>query len=110
MFVDQQKFESYFSDRLTFSNIHSRTSCRIYRLALPLRAPETLSSLSKSRISIFIAHLICPKFDTSTVTQFHRYVSSLSKLTLELALEVRALPLLLADQTTSGIVAELGKK
>ena len=34
-------------------NVLSRTSRRIYRLALPLRAPETLSSLSKSRISIF---------------------------------------------------------
>ena len=44
-------------DRLTFSNIRSRTSRRIYRLALPLRAPETLSSLSKSRISIFNAYL-----------------------------------------------------
>ena len=50
-------FESYFRGRLTFSNIRSRTSRRIYRLALPLRAPETLSSLSKSRISIFNAHL-----------------------------------------------------
>ena len=50
-------FESYFSDRLTFSNIRSRTSRRIYRLALPVCAPETLSSLSKSRISIFNAHL-----------------------------------------------------
>ena len=50
-------FESYFRDRLTFSNIRSRTSRRIYRLALPLHAPETLSSLSKSRISIFNAHL-----------------------------------------------------
>ena len=50
-------FESYFRDRLTFSNIDSRTSHRIYRLALLLRAPETLSSLSKSRISIFNAHL-----------------------------------------------------
>ena len=28
-----------------------------FRLALPLRAPETLSSLSKSKISIFNAHL-----------------------------------------------------
>ena len=36
-------FESYFSDRLTFSNISSRTSHRIYRLALPLHAPERLS-------------------------------------------------------------------
>ena len=33
-------FESHFSDRLTFSNIRGRTSCRIYRLALPLHAPE----------------------------------------------------------------------
>ena len=57
MFVDEKIFESYFRDRLTFSNIHSRTSSRIYRLALPLRAPKTLSSLSKSRISIFNAHL-----------------------------------------------------
>ena len=46
-----------FRDRLTFSNVDSRTSRRIYRLALLLRAPETLSSLSKSRISIFNAHL-----------------------------------------------------
>ena len=53
----KKKFESYFRDRLTFSNIDSRTSRRIYRLALLLRAPETLSSLRKSRISIFNAHL-----------------------------------------------------
>ena len=53
----KKKFESYFRDRLTFSNVDSRTSRRIYRLALLLSAPETLSSLSKSRISIFNAHL-----------------------------------------------------
>ena len=53
----KKKFESYFRDRLTFSIVDSRTSRRIYRLALLLRAPETLSSLSKSRISIFNAHL-----------------------------------------------------
>ena len=53
----KKKFESYFRDRLIFSNVDSRTSRRIYRLALLLRAPETLSSLSKSRISIFNAHL-----------------------------------------------------
>ena len=58
MFVDEKIFESYFRDRLTFSNIRIRTSRLIYRLALPLRAPEMLSSLSKSRISIFNAHLI----------------------------------------------------
>ena len=37
----------------TFTNIRSRTSRRIYRLALLLRAPEMLSSLSKS-VSIVI--------------------------------------------------------
>ena len=57
MFVDKKKFESYFSDRLTFLNIYSRTSRQIYRLDLSLCAPETLSSLSKSRIFIFNAHL-----------------------------------------------------
>ena len=56
MSVVEKKFESYFRDRLAFSN-DSRTSHRIYRLALLLRIPETLSSLSKSRISIFNAHL-----------------------------------------------------
>ena len=54
--VEKKKIESYFRDRLTFSNVDSRTSRRIYRLALLLRAPEMLSSLSKSRISIFNAH------------------------------------------------------
>ena len=39
-------FYLYFSDQLTFSNIRGRTSRRIYRLALPLLSPETLSSLS----------------------------------------------------------------
>ena len=57
MFVDKKKnLNRTFRDRLTFSSIH-RTSRPIYRLALPLRAPETLSSLSKSRISILNAHL-----------------------------------------------------
>ena len=53
----RKKIESYFSDRLTFSNICGRTSRRIYRLALPLRILETLCSLNKSRISVFNAHL-----------------------------------------------------
>ena len=53
MFVGQKKFESYFSDRLTFSNICGVTSHRIYRLALPLLSPEMLFfSLSKCEISI----------------------------------------------------------
>ena len=44
MFVDQRKFLIvYFSNRLTFSNIRGRTSRLIYRPALPLLSPETLS-------------------------------------------------------------------
>ena len=33
------------------------TSRRIYRLVLPLRAPETLYSLNKLRIPLFNVHL-----------------------------------------------------
>ena len=54
---NKKMFESYFSDRLTFSNIRGRTSCQIYSLAIPLLSPETLSSLSKLRILLFNAHL-----------------------------------------------------
>ena len=49
--------KNIFSDRLTFSNICSKASCKIYRIAVLLCTPETLSSMSKSRISIFNAHL-----------------------------------------------------
>ena len=55
MFVDPKKIESYFSDRLTFSNIRVGTS--LYRLALPLLSIEMLSSMSKLRIFLFNAHL-----------------------------------------------------
>ena len=91
--------ESYFSDRLTFSNIRSRTSRQIYRLALPLRAPETLSSLSKSRISIFNAHLtLFVRRMTS-----HNSIGKYRQLTWNLPWNGES-PL--ADQT-SRIVAEL---
>ena len=53
----QKKIESYFSDRLALSNIHCRTSRRMYRLDLPLPSTETLSSSSKSRIFLYNAHL-----------------------------------------------------
>ena len=62
----KKKFESYFSDWLTFSNLRSRTSRRIYRLALLLLTPEKLSSLSKSRIFIFNVHLTL--FDRSMMS------------------------------------------
>ena len=93
MFVDQKNFESYFSDQLIFSNIRGRTFRRMYRLALPLHAPETFSSSNKSRIFLYKlmrTFLYLSGWMTQLPTQTHRYVSSFSK--LELALEVRALP------------------
>ena len=55
MFVDGKKIESYFSNRLIFSNIRSRTSHQIYRLALPLCTPETLSSTLELSLERIIA-------------------------------------------------------
>ena len=77
MFVDKKKFESYFSDRLTFSNIHGGTSRQIYRLALPLLSPETLSSASKSRIFLYNAHLALFVRMDDTITRTNK--SSFSK-------------------------------
>ena len=77
MFVDEKIFESYFRDRLTFSNIRSKTSRQIYRLALPLRAPETLSSLSKSRISIFNVHItlfVCRMMSHNSIGKYRHLV------------------------------------
>ena len=65
MLVDQKNFKSYFRDQLTFSKIRGKTSRQIYRLALPLLSPETLSSLSKLRIFLYNVRFcsICPKDD-----------------------------------------------
>ena len=86
---------SYFSNQLTFSNIRGWTSPRIYRQALPLRAPETLSSSSKSRIFLYNAHLALFIRMDDTITRTNASVSS----KLELALEVRALSSRLRLQT-----------
>ena len=69
-------FESYFSDRLTFSNIRDRTSRRIYRLALPPHSPETLSSLSKSTIFLFkVQHsLFCPLRLLNSIDKYRQLV------------------------------------
>ena len=73
-------------------------------LTLPLRTPETLSSLSKSRISLFNAH---PALFVKKMTQlrWHNPIGKYRHFS-ELALEVRALRSLLADHITS---RELGK-
>ena len=73
MLVDQKK---KFSDRLTFSNIHGRTSRLIYTLALPLLSPEMLSSSSKSRIFLYNAHLALFVRMDDTITRTNASVSS----------------------------------
>ena len=97
-----KKKESYFSDRLTLSNIRRRTSRRIYKLSLPLCAPETLSSLSKSKISIFNAHLnlfVSRMMSHNSIGKYRHLVNLLGNLPWN-----GASPL--ADRT-SRIVAEL---
>ena len=75
MFVDQKKFESYFSDSFTFSNLRSRTSRRIYRLALPMLDPAKLSSLSKSRISIFNALFVRRMTSHNSIGKYRHLVN-----------------------------------
>ena len=80
MFVDEKIFESYFSEQFTFLNNRSRTSRRIYRLSLPLHAPEMLSSMSKSRISIFNVHLnlfVCRMTSHNSIGKYRHLVNSL---------------------------------
>ena len=74
MFVDKKKFESYFSDQLIFSNIRG-TSRRIYRLALPLRAPEMPSLSGKFRIFLYNAHLALFVQVDDTITRINASVS-----------------------------------
>ena len=71
-------------------------SLLIYRLALQLRAPETLSSLSKSRIFLFNVHLAL-------------FVRRMAKLWSQNHIGKLALQSPLADKTASRIAAELGK-
>ena len=76
-----KKFELYFSDRLTLSNIRGRTSRQIYRLTLLMLSPEMLSSSSKSRIFLFNAHLalFVRMDDTITRTNTSSFVIGFAK-------------------------------
>ena len=58
---------------LDSSNVLSVDFLSNYKLALPLHTQEMLSSLNKSRISLFNAHLalFCLKDDTITVAHTH---------------------------------------
>ena len=56
------------SNQFTLSNICGRTSHRIYRPALPLLSPETLSLSSKSRIFLHNAHLLLFVWMDDTIT------------------------------------------
>ena len=87
---------------------------RIYRLALPLLSPEMLSSLSKLRIFLFKYALcsICPKdgIITQSLNSVGKYRHLVNWPFGTFALEVRALyHHRWQDQTTSRIIAELGK-
>ena len=79
----------------------------MYRLALPLLSPETLSLSSKSRIFLYNAHLALylSGWTTQLPAQMNWKVLSFSK--LELALEVleHYRRIAVADQTTSRIIA-----
>ena len=57
MFEDKQKkIESYLAIYSPFRTFVIGLTCRIYSLVLSLRAPEKLSSSSKSRIFLHNAH------------------------------------------------------
>ena len=77
MFLDEKKLK----------NIRSRTSRQIYGLALPLHAPEMLSSLSNPRISIFIAHLTLLVRRMMSHNSFgkYRYIVNCLRLLLDMA-------------------------
>ena len=91
-YVCGQKNESYFSDQLTFSNIRGRISRRIYRPALPLHSPETLSSSNKSTVFLYNVHLALLVWMDDTITRTNSSVSVVIISKLELASEVRPLP------------------
>ena len=108
----QKNFELCFSDRLTFSNIPGRTSRRIYKVALQLHATEILTSLSKSRIFFYNAHLALFVQIDNTIIRTNISVRFVTFSKLEPASEVRA-PLLsrhcLQTRQQTEFVAEWGR-
>ena len=74
MFVDKKYFESYVRDRLSFSNIHGRTSRRIYRLALPLCALQKCFPRRVNQGFSYIMHtlLYLSGWMTQLPAQMHR--------------------------------------
>ena len=58
-----------------FSNIRGRTSRQIYRIALPLLSPATISSSSKSRIFLYNVHLALFVQMDDTITRANESVS-----------------------------------
>ena len=107
-FMDQKLLNCTLAVDLPLQTLAVDFSSYLCRLALPLCTPETLFSLSKLKISLFNVHLALFVRRMKQLRSFNPIRTSLSKLTLELALEVRALSSPLADQTTTSIVAELG--
>ena len=77
MLLDQKSLNHTVVIDSPISNIHGRTSRRIYRLVLPLVSPEMLSLLSKSSILIFLysAHLALFSRMDDTITRTNASVS-----------------------------------
>ena len=98
-----KKFESYFSDRLTFSNIRGRNSHQIYRLARPLLSPEILSSLSKLRIFFLMRTMLYLFEGWQSLNSIGKYRYLVNR---PWNLPLSTIPSPLADQTTSRIVEE----
>ena len=74
MSVVQKKLNRTLAIDSTFQTFAS-TSCQIYRLALPLSTPETLSSLIKSRLFLNNAHLALFVRMDDTITSTNALVS-----------------------------------
>ena len=68
MFVNKKNLNRTLAIDSFFQTFTGRASHRSYGLALPLRAPETLSSSNKSRIFLYNAHFALFVWMDNTIT------------------------------------------
>ena len=105
----KQFFNSTLAIDSPFSYNRGRTSRQIYRPALPLLSPVTISSSSKSRIFLYNAHLalsIClDGWHNYPHKRIGKYCSK-----LELALEVRALTIAVCRTRQQADLLQTGKE
>ena len=81
---------SYFSNQLTFSKIHGRTSRRIYRLTLLLHTQEMLSSFRNYLFNVHLALFVQRMTPIRSHNSIGKYLH-LVKLAWNLTWEVRVL-------------------